>query len=107
MQLTDLAKVGGGPRGFACLCEVAPQRASTAKAGRHRLNPGGDRQANSALYIVAMSRLRRAVVPNVMNSHHSVSTRIPVRILEQQWSASVSPRCCPRPPHGLRDAPYR
>ena len=71
---------------------MAPLRASTAKAERHRLNPRGDRQANSALYIVAMSRLRRAVVPNVMDCHHSISTQIPVRILEQQWSASVSPR---------------
>src|SRR5207245_10246843 len=43
---------------FARLCGVAPLEASTGQTLRHRLNPGGDRQANSALYIVVMTRLR-------------------------------------------------
>jgi transposase len=44
---------------FAKLCGVAPKPASSGqKQGRHRLNRGGDRAANSALYIIAIVRLR-------------------------------------------------
>ncbi len=43
---------------FAHLCGVAPIPASTGKTNRHRLNRGGDRNANCALYRIAMSRLR-------------------------------------------------
>jgi transposase len=45
---------------FAKLCGVAPQPASSGRtSGRHRLSRGGDRAANSALYIVTIVRLRR------------------------------------------------
>ncbi|WP_445259167.1 transposase [Nocardioides aurantiacus] len=44
---------------FAKLCGVAPQPASSGRtSGRHRLSRGGDRAANSALYIVAIVRMR-------------------------------------------------
>lgn len=43
---------------FAMLCGVAPLPASSGKTTRHRLNRGGDRQANAALYRVAITRLR-------------------------------------------------
>jgi transposase len=44
---------------FAKLCGVSPKPASSGKtSGRHRLNRGGDRAANSALYIVTIVRLR-------------------------------------------------
>ena len=44
---------------WAHLCGVAPIPASSGKtAGRHRLNRGGDRQANSALWRIVMVRLR-------------------------------------------------
>jgi transposase len=43
---------------FAMLCGVAPIPASSGKTNRHRLNHGGDRQANAALYRVALCRLR-------------------------------------------------
>jgi len=44
---------------FAKLCGVCPKPASSGRTnGRHRLNRGGDRAANSALYIVAIVRLR-------------------------------------------------
>lgn len=46
-------------KAFAELCGVAPQPASSGRTtGRHRLCRSGDRQANSALYIVAIVRLR-------------------------------------------------
>jgi transposase len=43
---------------FAMLCGVAPIPASSGKTHRHRLNRGGDRQANKALYRVVLCRLR-------------------------------------------------
>jgi transposase len=44
--------------GFAMLCGAAPLPASSGKTQRHRLNRGGDRQANSALHMAIVSRLR-------------------------------------------------
>jgi transposase len=43
---------------FAMLCGVAPIPASSGQTHRHRLNRGGDRQANSALYTIVICRLR-------------------------------------------------
>jgi transposase len=43
---------------FAMLCGVSPIPASSGKTHRHRLNRGGDRQANAALYRVALCRMR-------------------------------------------------
>ena len=43
---------------FAMLCGAAPIPASSGKTNRHRLNRGGDRQANAALYRVVLSRMR-------------------------------------------------
>ena len=42
---------------WAHLCGVAPIPASSGKTVRHRLNRGGNRQANSALYRIVVSRL--------------------------------------------------
>lgn len=43
---------------FAMLCGVAPLPASSGMTQRHRLNRGGDRQANRALHLAIVSRLR-------------------------------------------------
>jgi transposase len=43
---------------FAMLCGVAPLPASSGKTQRHRLNRGGDRQANRALHVIAITRKR-------------------------------------------------
>ena len=42
---------------FAALCGASPVEASTGKTIRHRLNAGGDRQANHALWRIVMVRL--------------------------------------------------
>jgi transposase len=42
---------------WAHLCGVSPLQASSGKVARHRLNRGGDRQANRALWIIVISRL--------------------------------------------------
>ena len=43
---------------FAALCGVSPVEASSGKTRRRRLNRGGNRQANAALYRVIITRLR-------------------------------------------------
>ena len=43
---------------FAMLCAAAPLPASSGKTQRHRLNRGGDRQANSALHLIVITRMR-------------------------------------------------
>ena len=42
---------------FAHLCGAAPIDASSGKQQRHRLNRGGDRQANSALWHIIITRM--------------------------------------------------
>ena len=43
---------------FAKLCGACPIPASSGKTTRHRLNRGGNRQANAALYRVVIVRMR-------------------------------------------------
>ena len=43
---------------FASLCSVNPIPASSGKTNRHRLNRGGDRQANAALHRIVIVTLR-------------------------------------------------
>jgi transposase len=42
---------------WAHLCAVAPIPASSGKRTRHRLNRGGDRQANHALWRIVITRM--------------------------------------------------
>jgi transposase len=43
---------------FSMLCGASPIPASSGKTVRHRLNRGGNRQANTALYRIVVVRLR-------------------------------------------------
>jgi transposase len=58
-----LSTAGGNPErlrseaSFAALCGASPVDASSGKQIRHRLNRGGDRQANSALWRIAFTRM--------------------------------------------------
>jgi len=60
---TLLCTVGDNPTrlateaGFAALCGASPVDASSGKQRRHRLNRGGDRQANSALWRIVITRM--------------------------------------------------
>jgi transposase len=60
---TLLVTVGDNPQrlksesSFAMLCAVAPLPASSGKSNRHRLNRGGDRQANQALWRIVITRM--------------------------------------------------
>ena len=42
---------------FASLCGVSPVEASSGKVVRHRLNRGGNRDANRALHVLALGRM--------------------------------------------------
>ena len=42
---------------WAHLCAAAPIPASSGKVTRHRLNPGGDRKANHALWRIVFTRM--------------------------------------------------
>ena len=59
-----LAAVGDNPHrmsseaAFAKLCGVCPIPASSGKTTRHRLNRGGDRRANHALFTMVLVRMR-------------------------------------------------
>ena len=59
-----LVAVGDNPErirteaAFAKLCGVAPLPANSGKrTGRHRLNPGGNRHANNALWHIVLTRI--------------------------------------------------
>lgn len=43
---------------FASLCGVSPIEASSGKVVRHRLNPGGDRDANRSLHLICVVRMK-------------------------------------------------
>lgn len=43
---------------FAKLCGVCPMPASSGKTTRHRLNRGGDRRANNALFTIVLNRMQ-------------------------------------------------
>jgi hypothetical protein len=43
---------------FAALCGASPIPASSGRTIRHRLNYGGDRDANRSLHMIAVCRLR-------------------------------------------------
>lgn len=64
MSLATLVAVGDNPErirneaAFAELCGVAPLPANSGKrTGRHKLNPGGNRDANSALWHIVLTRI--------------------------------------------------
>jgi transposase len=44
---------------FASLCGASPIEASSGKVVRHRLNRGGDREANRALHLICVARMAR------------------------------------------------
>jgi transposase len=86
-------RISTEPR-FAKLCGVAPLEASSGKHERHRLNRGGDRDANSALYIVTLTRM-----------HHDERTRdyVQRRTSEGKTKSEII-RCLKR--YAAREAYY-
>ena len=79
---------------FAHLCGVAPLLASSGKVDRHRLNPGGNRQANHALWRIVFTRMsgdertRRYVARRVAEGR---STREVMRALKRYVARELYP----------------
>ena len=55
----------GSESSFAALCGSSPVPVSSGKTNRHRLNLAGDRHANSALWTIAMVRIRSKHQPTI------------------------------------------
>ncbi len=71
---------------WAHLCGVTPIPASSGKVTRWRLNRGGDRQANAALYRIVLTR---------MSSHQQTRTYVTRRRAEGMSTAEIM-RCLKR-----------
>lgn len=71
---------------FAALCGVSPIEASSGKSRRHRLNKGGDRQGNNALWTIANNRL----------IHHAESRAYAARRTAEGLSRREILRCLKR-----------
>ena len=54
----NIQRLANGESAYAALCGASPLPASSGKTTRHRLNRGGDRQANRALYLIVVCRMR-------------------------------------------------
>ena len=86
---------------WAHLCAAAPIPASSGKVTRHRLNPGGDREANHALWRIVITRMSshpptRAYVER--RSKEGLSKKEIIRCLKRYVAREVYP--CLRPPAG-------
>ena len=79
---------------FAALCGTSPVNASSGKTNRHRLNRGGDRHANSALWTIVLTRMSnhpptRAYVER--RTTEGLSKREIIRCLKRYVAREVFP----------------
>ena len=81
---------------WAHLCATAPIPASSGRVTRHRLNPGGDRQASHALWRIVITRMSshpptRAYVDR--RSKEGLSKKEIIRCLKRTSPARSTPAC--------------
>jgi transposase len=86
---------------FAAVCGTSPVPASSGNTHRHRLNRGGDRQANAALHRIAVVRLRwheptRAYAAR-RRAEGKTTTEI-LRCLKRYLAREIYHLLCPTPP---------
>lgn len=62
----------GSEAALAGLCGVSPVQASSGRTRYHRLNRGGDRQANRALHMIILNRLRHHSPTRAYLAAHSL-----------------------------------
>ncbi len=79
---------------WAHLCGVAPIQASSGKVTRWRLNRGGDRQANAALWRIVITRMSneprtRAYVTR--RSEEGLTKGVIIRVLKRYVAREVYP----------------
>jgi transposase len=86
---------------FAALCGASPVQASSGNTHRHRLNRGGDRQANSALWRIVLVRMKthpptREYVAR--RTSQGLSKRDIMRCLKRYVAREVYHELVPPPP---------
>ena len=87
--------------GFAAMCGVSPIPASSGLRTRHRLNRGGDRQANAALHRVVVTRLRYHAPTRAYLARRTAEGRTKpeiIRCLKRYLARELHPLL--GPPHG-------
>ena len=104
---TLLVTVGDNPArlrteaSFAALCGASPVDASSGKQRRHRLNRGGDRQANSALWRIVFTRMAtdpRTQAYMIRRTTEGKTTREIVRCLKRYVAREVYKTLAGPPP---------
>ena len=90
---------------FAALCGASPIQASSGQTIRHRLNRGGDRHANQALWRIAMVRLRsdpRTQAYAARRRSEGKTTRDTIRCLKRHIAREIHHLLTnpPPTPHG-------
>lgn len=82
-----LAAAGDNPQrmrseaAFAKLCGACPIPASSGKTNRHRLNRGGDRRANNALFTIVLVRMRHDPATRVYVARRTAEGKTPKEIM--------------------------
>jgi transposase len=71
----------GSEAAFAALCGVSPLDASSGLQRRHRLNRGGDRQANQALWRITLVRMRHDARTRAYVARRTEEGRTPREIM--------------------------
>ena len=114
---TLLVTAGDNPRrlrtdaSFAALCGASPVDASSGKQRRHRLNRGGDRQANSALWRIVFTRMAtdpRTQAYLARRTTEGKTTREIMRCLKRYvarevYKALTGPHPAARPAHHIKN----
>lgn len=97
------------PAAFAALCGASPVEASSGKIVRHRVNTGGNRQANNALWRIVMVRLSccpRTQAFAVQRRSEGKTTKEIIRILKR-YVAREMYQLLTNPPQVLNGADLR
>lgn len=79
---------------WARLCGVSPIEASSGKVIRHRLNPGGNRQANAALWHIVITRISsdpRTIDYVERRSKEGLTKKDIIRVLKRYVARQVYP----------------
>jgi transposase len=112
--VSALATAGDNPArvrreaSFAALCGASPVDASSGKQLRHRLNRGGDRQANSALWTIAMTRLARDPRTKAYAARRTAEGKTKkeiIRCLKRYIAREIYKTLCRPPQPGSASAP--
>lgn len=113
-----LSTVGDNPErlvneaSFAALCGASPVDASSGKQVRHRLNQGGDRQANAALWRIAFVRMQHDPRTRAYAERRRAEGKTDKEIIRclkryiarEIYKTLVSPRAAHEPPELVDDA---